>query len=67
MNPALPPFDPAQASALASPSFTLTLSFAIALVVGLVLKFWLASRQIRHVALNRNTVPTAFAAVTVNV
>ena len=61
MNPAPLTFDSAQASALASPSFTLTLSFALALVVGLVLKFWLASRQIRHVARNRNTVPAAFA------
>ncbi len=61
MNPAPLTFDPAHASTLASPSFALTLSFALALVVGLVLKFWLASRQIRHVALNRTTVPAAFA------
>jgi STE24 endopeptidase len=46
---------------LASPSFTLTICFAAALVVGLVLKFWLASRQIRHVATHRNSVPAAFA------
>ncbi len=44
-----------------SPSFTLSITFAIALVLGLAVKFWLASRQIRHVALNRNAVPGAFA------
>ena len=44
-----------------SPSFTLSIAFAIALVLGLAVKFWLASRQIRHVALNRNAVPGAFA------
>ena len=37
------------------------MAFAAALVTGLVVKFWLASRQIRHVARNRNTVPAAFA------
>ena len=47
--------------ALSSASFTLTLCFAVALLLGLVLKFWLASRQIRHVALHRNRVPAAFA------
>ncbi len=52
---------PATPSLLTSASFTLTACFAIALVLGLVLKFWLASRQIRHVAQHRNSVPTAFA------
>ena len=47
---------------LSSPSFTLTLAFAIALVVGLGLKFWLATRQIRHVAQHRGAVPQAFSA-----
>ena len=61
MNPVPLIFDSAPASALASPSFTLTLSFAVALVVGLILKVWLASRQIRHVATQRNHVPAAFA------
>ena len=37
------------------------MAFAAALVTGLVVKFWLASRQIRHVARHRNTVPAAFA------
>ena len=44
-----------------SASFSLTVFFAVALVLGLVLKFWLASRQIRHVAQHRNSVPAAFA------
>jgi STE24 endopeptidase len=52
---------PATPSLLTSASFTLTVCFAIALVLGLVLKFWLASRQIRHVAQHRNSVPAAFA------
>ena len=46
---------------ISSPSFTLTLAFAIALVVGLAVKFWLATRQIRHVAQHRSTVPAAFS------
>ena len=49
------------ASALSSAAFVFTLAFAIALVLGLVVKFWLASRQIRHVAQHRNAVPSAFA------
>ena len=40
----------------------LTLAFAAALVCGLAIKFWLASRQMRHVAHNRNAVPPAFTA-----
>jgi STE24 endopeptidase len=40
----------------------LTLSFATALVLSLAVKFWLATRQMRHVAAHRNQVPTAFAA-----
>ncbi len=39
----------------------MTLAFAVALVVGLIVKFWLASRQIRHVSQHRNYVPAAFA------
>ena len=39
----------------------LTYAFALTLLAGLVLKFWLSSRQIRHVAEHRNTVPVAFA------
>ena len=44
-----------------SPSLLLTLAFAAALSLGLALKFWLASRQIRHVARHRSTVPPPFA------
>ena len=44
-----------------SPSLALTLVFAFALILGLVLKFWLATRQIRHVAGHRQAVPPAFA------
>ena len=39
----------------------LTLLFAAALVASLLVKFWLASRQMRHVAEHRTAVPTAFA------
>lgn len=39
----------------------LTVLFACALIAGLVLKFWLATRQIRHVAQHRSAVPAAFA------
>jgi STE24 endopeptidase len=43
-----------------NPSQTLTLAFAVALVAGLVVKFWLASRQIRFVSSHRDGVPTPF-------
>ncbi|HZY20615.1 MAG TPA: M48 family metallopeptidase [Ramlibacter sp.] len=39
-----------------------TLAFAAALLAGLGLKFWLATRQMRHVARHRDQVPSAFAA-----
>lgn len=38
----------------------MTLAFAAFLLAGLALKFWLAGRQMRHVALNRGTVPSPF-------
>jgi STE24 endopeptidase len=44
-------------------SYTLTLAFATFLLASLGVKFWLASRQIRHVARHRDIVPPAFAAV----
>ncbi|APW40609.1 peptidase M48 [Rhodoferax koreense] len=44
-----------------TPSNALTLAFAAALLLGLLVKFWLASRQIRHVARHRDTVPAPFA------
>lgn len=37
------------------------MAFAVTLVLGLLLKFWLASRQIRHVFYHRHDVPAAFA------
>ncbi len=46
---------------LSNPSLLMTTVFALALMLGLVLKFWLSSRQIRHVALHRSQVPSAFA------
>ncbi len=42
-------------------SLQFTYAFAAALVLGLVVKFWLASRQVRHVAAHRDTVPPAFS------
>jgi STE24 endopeptidase len=44
-----------------SPSLALTLVFSLTLLLGLLLKFWLATRQIRHVASHRDVVPPAFA------
>lgn len=44
-----------------SPSLLFTLLFAFALSAGMLLKLWLASRQIRHVARHRNAVPAPFA------
>ncbi len=41
-------------------SFYLTLIFAAALLGSLLVKFWLATRQIRHVAAHRDAVPAAF-------
>jgi STE24 endopeptidase len=43
------------------PSFALTLAFAAFLVAGLAVKFWLATRQVRHVARHRDAVPAPFA------
>lgn len=42
-------------------SLGLTALFAAALGLGLLLRFWLSSRQIRHVAQHRGQVPAAFA------
>ena len=44
-----------------SPALALTLAFATALCAGLLLRFWLSTRQIRHVARHRNEVPAPFA------
>jgi STE24 endopeptidase len=42
-------------------SFALTLIFVAALLASLLVKFWLATRQMRHVAAHRDAVPGAFA------
>jgi STE24 endopeptidase len=42
-------------------STALTLLFAAALVASLLVKFWLSTRQMRHVATHRDAVPAAFA------
>lgn len=47
---------------LSDPASLWSLIFACALILNLVLKFWLNSRQVRHVALHRGQVPAAFAA-----
>lgn len=51
---------PPAPAAFLSPSLALTLAFAVALALGLLLKLWLASRQIRHVARHRGAVPAPF-------
>jgi STE24 endopeptidase len=43
-------------------AFALSLVFAVALLLSLAIKYWLASRQMRHVAQHRDNVPAAFAA-----
>ena len=45
-----------------SPSIALSLGFASVLLIGIMVKMWLTTRQIRHVAQNRHTVPAAFSA-----
>jgi STE24 endopeptidase len=40
----------------------LSLAFSVAVLVSLLVKFWLSSRQMRHVAAHRGAVPAAFAA-----
>jgi STE24 endopeptidase len=42
-------------------SLALTLFFSMALILGLLTRFYLAARQIRHVARHRDQVPAAFA------
>ena len=43
------------------PSLWISVAFAVTLLLTVVLKFWLASRQMRHVAAHRGAVPAAFA------
>lgn len=40
----------------------LSLAFSAAILASLLVKFWLATRQMRHVAAHRGAVPAAFAA-----
>ena len=42
-------------------SLFFTLTFCVALIVSLLVRFYLASRQIRHVMQHRHAVPVAFA------
>ncbi len=44
-----------------SSSLVFTSVFALALIAGLLVRFWLATRQVRHVARHRGAVPEAFA------
>jgi STE24 endopeptidase len=41
----------------------LSLAFAAAVLASLLIKFWLATRQMRHVAAHRPAVPAAFAGI----
>lgn len=43
------------------PADAVTLALALLLVASLLVKFWLSSRQVRHVALHRAQVPAPFA------
>lgn len=43
------------------PSAALTLAFAAFLVASLAVKFWLSTRQVRHVARHRDVVPPLFS------
>jgi len=52
---------PAMTDSLFSASLSLSAVFAAVLALGLMLKFWLGSRQIRHVAQHREAVPAAFS------
>ena len=47
--------------AFANPSNLFSLVFTAALVCGLALKFWLATRQVKHVLAHRSAVPGIFA------
>lgn len=49
-------------SPIHSPAPALALLFAAALVLRLLVQFWLATRQIRHVARHRDRVPAPFTA-----
>ena len=42
-------------------SLAMTVALVVLLLANLLVKLWLSSRQIRHVAQHRDTVPGAFA------
>ena len=44
-----------------NPAVVLSLAFSLAILASLLVKFWLATRQMRHVAAHRGAVPTAYA------
>ena len=44
-----------------TPAFALSLAFAVALLASMLVKYWLATRQMRHVASHRDRVPSPFA------
>ena len=48
---------------MTDPSLKFTLVFTALLMLGLLTKFYLATRQVRHVARHRNQVPAAFASI----
>lgn len=50
-----------EASSPLNPALLLTSVFALALVASVLLRLWLSSRQIRHVARHRATVPAPFS------
>ena len=45
------------------PAYALTLAFSAFLVASLAVKFWLSTRQVRHVAQHRDGVPPLFARI----
>ena len=46
---------------MTNPSLTMSLTLVVALVLNLIAKLWLSTRQVRHVAQHRHAVPSAFA------
>ncbi len=61
LNSRYMPPAPDTASYFTTPAGLLTAAFALLLAAGLLVRFWLASRQIRHVARHRGAVPEPFA------
>ncbi|SDO95914.1 STE24 endopeptidase [Paracidovorax cattleyae] len=61
LNSRYMPSAPDTAPYFTTPAGLLTAAFALLLAAGLLVRFWLASRQIRHVARHRGAVPEPFA------